>query len=218
MALVAVSLDNPQDIDRRMASVAIVNALVGIDADFVEKQGDFRRAGSGSGDDWAMLRLLPDNRAVLFGVDVEESEHMWKRDPNNPDCCAKWPNVDLVAEAPSWWEEAVDNWPDIAPISFLYAFDGATWSRAAYDTVDGFENVVIPITDAQATEAICDALDWALDETAPEIREVIEAGARVTELELRALVDAALAQDPDLAGDISINYEAALAMAADWRR
>lgn len=211
--LVTVDLPAPADIDRCLAAVSIVYAACGVDDDLVQATGDVRRSGSGSGDDYARLRLLPDGRAVLFGFDGDEAQHAWDAHRDE----LHLPEVDLVAGAPAWWREAVgEDRATQLPISFLYAYADGVWQRAAYDTEDGFGNVVIPLTDEQAVEAVAEGGEelW-LEPDEPTVQAVVAAGAAVTRDQLEALFARALEVDEDMIDEPDL--DAAMEVAAQWR-
>lgn len=180
MTLVPVDLPAPEDINRVLAAHAAVYAMLGKDDDFVFADGNERQSGSGSGDDWARLALLPGGRAVIYGMEQGDAQFTWLEN------AAEQNPVDLLASAPDWWREAVNS---NVPLTFIYGYEDGQWRKAQHDLEDGFNNVIFCTTDDELAPLLSEEL-FELPTDNPALQAVIRAGSAVTEQQLQALIDA----------------------------
>lgn len=180
MTLVPVDLPAPEEINRVLAAHAAVYAMLGKDDDFVFADGNERQSGSGSGDDWARLALLPGGRAVIYGMEQSDARFTWldNQEERNP--------VDLLDGAPDWWREAVKF---TVPLTFIYGYEDGQWLKVQHDLEDGFDNVIFCKTDEELASLLSEEL-FELPTDDPALLTVIRAGAAVTEHQLQALIDA----------------------------
>lgn len=161
------------------------------------------------GGNWADLRILGPDRAILVGHDHEYSETYYAG-------AATYfgeSETDLLAGVPAWWRDSIEDYiADIDRsgmwIGFVYGFESGVWSRAEYTLPDGFESLKLPAVTHDATVGhLTEFLDGiARDQgvnAVPDARAVaaaIAAGPAVTADQLREMfgprqvdVDAAVA-------------------------
>ncbi len=89
------------------------------------------------GGNWACLRFIDKDKAVLFGNDHEYSETYFGE-------AAEYfgeEETDLLAGAPDWWRIDLTILPIGDWVGFIYGWDGRKWQRADYETEDGFNSV-----------------------------------------------------------------------------
>ncbi|ASF11690.1 hypothetical protein CEQ30_35015 [Nocardia brasiliensis] len=114
------------------------------------------------GGNWAELVLLPENRAVLCGRDLEFSRTYFRESMDGVE------EIDVLAGVPDWWRSVIDDldndpasWAPV--ISFTYGFDGSHWRRVDYDVDDGFAGAMPDVGDF-VREILMDAAQSVLDE------------------------------------------------------
>jgi hypothetical protein len=132
-------LDPPQELWIRWAALAAALTTFGY-GDLWEIHEEY--AGfDDQGGQWARLRLISGDRAVLYGLDHEYSDTVMAEPP-----------IDLLAGAPDWlpWDE-VTSFAEDEILGYVYWHDGVRWGRAPYDAEDGLERTAGPVLSDPAT-------------------------------------------------------------------
>ena len=146
--LVLKDIPSPAELRPGWAAMAAVYAARGWtdvrseDRDWIYHDG---------GGNWACLRFVGEDRAVLFGHDHEYSETYW-----GPAAATFGEEeTDLLEDAPDWWST------DLAPppvgewIGFVYGWSGTDWARSFYRKNDGFRSVGLVKACMSAAEHLC---------------------------------------------------------------
>ena len=136
MPLVEVSIPNPKALRGGWGVAAAINAAKYSDRPSVYGKDYYWYYNDGGGN-WACLRFINNEQAVLFGHDHEYSRTYFQdaaRDFGEKE-------TDLLRDAPVWWTENIDP-PEYGPyIGFIYGWENNKWWRADYDESDGFKEV-----------------------------------------------------------------------------
>lgn len=168
------------------------------------------------GGNWADIRFVGDERAVLLGHDHEYSETYFR-------AASEYfgePEIDLLSGCPPWWAEAIGDYLEHIDthgmwIGFIYGYDGGTWTRADYDADDGFTSLNLPpLDDRLVLTQIFDQLTMSI-------------GGRPASADPdQRVLDQMLAECPDLSADTAqallsgrgLDVDAALRAAHQFRR
>lgn len=143
---VPVDLAPPEELGPRWATLAAAMGSAGHGAqDCRADDGDWYYHDGGG--NWCRMFRYADGRALLIGSDHEYSETYFRAGAEY----FQEEETDLLAGGESWWADAVE-WHDTQDgdwISFIYAYDGTTWSRAPYEAADGFEDLHFPAVSSE---------------------------------------------------------------------
>lgn len=156
-----IDLPRPDEMGRRWATVAAVLASRGGRwSDGAHALPDTWHFDDGGGN-WAELRHSGDGRAVLVGHDHEYSDTYFGS-------AAQYfgeAETDLLAGIPGWSVDAIGDYLEKTGrqeiwLGFVYAFDGAGWTRAEYTVADGFDSLRPPfVSDVAAVDFCAEHLD-----------------------------------------------------------
>ena len=134
------------------AHAAVYNAYGWDDSLYATEDLWFFHDGGGN---WACIRFLGKNKAVLFGHDHEYSEAFFRDTAKD----FGFEETDLLKDAPSWWGDAIEPSPYGPYIGFIYGWDGTTWQRADYSENDGFTKVgLLDMIKLKGPNSISDAI------------------------------------------------------------
>lgn len=155
MPLVEVNIPTPSEMRGGWAAhAAVYNAYGWDDGLYATEDLWFFHDGGGN---WACIRFLERNRAVLFGQDHEYSETFFRDAAKD----FGYEETDLLKDAPSWWEEGITPTPFGPYIGFVYGWNGIQWSRAEYTTNDGFKQVgLLDAIKIRGPNSISDAVEY----------------------------------------------------------
>ena len=153
MALVEVKIPTPGEMRGGWAAhAAVYNAYGWDDSLYATEDLWFFHDGGGN---WACIRFLGKNKAVLFGHDHEYSEAFFRDTAKD----FGFEETDLLKDAPSWWGDAIEPSPYGPYIGFIYGWDGTTWQRADYSENDGFTKVgLLDMIKLKGPNSISDAI------------------------------------------------------------
>ena len=153
MALVEVKIPTLGEMRGGWAAhAAVYNAYGWDDSLYATEDLWFFHDGGGN---WACIRFLGKNKAVLFGHDHEYSEAFFRDTAKD----FGFEETDLLKDAPSWWGDAIEPSPYGPYIGFIYGWDGTTWQRADYSENDGFTKVgLLDMIKLKGPNSISDAI------------------------------------------------------------
>lgn len=135
MKLIQLDLPSPTEMRGGWAALAAVYAARGWKRDVYATSSQWLFHDGGG--NWACLRFIEKDKAVLIGHDHEYSETYFGE-------AAKYfeeEETNLLAGAPEWWGKDLDPRPFGEWIGFIYGWDGTKWQRANYEKEDGFESI-----------------------------------------------------------------------------
>jgi hypothetical protein len=187
MALQQVDIPGPDELRPRWAAFAAVCAARGWRTMAWARPDRWHYDDAGG--NWVELIWLTDGE-VLIGNDHEYSETYFRE-------AAEYfeeDETDLLAEAPDWWEQALEGREPEDWVGFVYGRVDGAWWRADYEADDGFASVGLPASsDERTREMIAEFSSDApgLGGRAPDAAAVdvlMVAGPEVTEEQLAAVV------------------------------
>lgn len=188
MSLVTLDLPSPMALRGGWAALASVCAARGW-KDLVYATSSQWVYHDGGGN-WACIRFLNKDKAVLIGYDHEYSETYFGE-------AAKYfqeEETNLLAGAPEWWGKDLNPQPFGEWIGFIYGWDGHKWQRANYKKQDGFESVgLLGACSMNDTNILKDFASDApgLNGKSPQpsaLKALIDADAKITSSLLEAVV------------------------------
>ncbi|WP_432560061.1 hypothetical protein [Granulicoccus sp. GXG6511] len=180
--LVPVEMPSPDTMAAPWAVAAALNTLRGWGEDDCNALGGDFWFHDGGGN-WCKLFRFADGRAVLIGHDHEYSETYFAE-------AAEYfeePATDLLAGAPDWWAGVVRDQAlrgDMPWVGFIYGWDGAAWSRAAYELDDGLTSLNPPIVRDRVLDQLHEEFPDAGTETCTAL---LDAAPNITRAHLEAL-------------------------------
>ncbi|MET3861641.1 hypothetical protein ABIE38_002577 [Dietzia sp. 2505] len=211
-----IDLPRPDTMAPRWSALAAVLAAYGPRwAESAYSDGSTWHYDDGGGN-WADIRFVGNERAVLLGHDHEYSETYFRGAAEY----FREPETDLLAGCPPWWAEAIGDYLERIDthgmwIGFIYGYDGGTWTRADYSADDGFSSLNLPVLDDRPVlKQIFDQLTMSIGgrpaAADPDPRDL----------------DRMLAECPDLSADTAqallggreLDVDAALRAAHQFRR
>ncbi len=177
MPLIRVDLPTPKQLRGGWAAKAAICAAYGWDDTTYAKE-DLWFSHDGGGN-WACIRFMGTDQAVLLGHDHEGSETYFRdaaRDFGEEE-------TDLLKDAPSWWEEAIETAPYGPYIGFIYGWDGNQWLRSDYEEDDGFSMLgLLASLKVEGGNSLSDAVrDFERPANRQDIEALVNADGEVTE-------------------------------------
>ena len=135
MSLIEIDLPEPEELRKGWAAISAVYAAKGWSDDIYASTDEWLFHDGGG--NWACLRFIDTDKAILIGHDHEYSETYFQKAATY----FEEEETDLLKDAPSWWSTNLSPEPFGEWIGFIYGWDGKKWQRADYNKEDGFNSV-----------------------------------------------------------------------------